>query len=389
MDWRYRIGTGLAGQLGDSGGSESRITILPISMNSRFADDTTTTLDAKLKAQQLAFGPMLFQAVRVLRDSGALEHLNGCGKRGATDEQVAAAVQDLSLYAARILLEAGLAAGVLSLEEDGRYCITKAGFLVLRDPMTRVNFDFVHDVCYRGLFHLDEALRDGRPAGLATFGAWPTIYSGLAELPPQAKRSWFAFDHFYSDGVFSTVLPLVFASAPRRLVDVGGNTGKFAIACCGFSPEVHVTMVDHPGQLAKAREELVRCGLQARVTMHAMDMLDMAQPLPPGQDAYWMSQFLDCFSEPQIVGILRRAAAAMAPQSQLFILETFWDRQRYEAARLSVIGTSIYFAAMANGDSKMYHSQRMRACIEAAGLKVAQEWDEIGVSHTLLKVVKR
>ncbi len=289
----------------------------------------------------------------------------------------------VSLYAARVLLEAGLAAEMLALVE-GRFYITKVGYLVLRDPMTRVNFDFVHDVCYLGMFRLEESLREGRPAGLEVFGKWPTIYEGLSQLPDPVKRSWFAFDHFYSDGVFERVLPIVFERRPARIVDVGGNTGKFSLQCCAFDPDVRVTIVDHPGQLAAARENVRAHGLESRVDGHPANLLDRSEPLPPGHDVYWMSQFLDCFSEPEIVSILERTAAAMGPTARLFILETFWDRQRYEAGRFSVINTSLYFAAMANGNSKMYHSERMQACLAAAGLRVASIHDDIGVSHTLL-----
>ena len=357
-------------------------------LRSRFADDDRTTLEARFEAQRLAFGPFLFQAARVLRNRGALEHLNRCGKKGATPEEVAHAVPGLSLYAARILLEAGLAAGMLALADE-RFCITKVGYLVLRDPMTRVNFDFVHDVCYQGMFRLEESLREGRPAGLEVFGPWATIYEGLPQLPPHVKRSWFAFDHFYSDGVFESVLPTVFERAPRRLLDVGGNTGKWALQCCGFDPQVRVTIVDHPGQLAVALDNARAAGLEDRIDGVAADLLDASAPLPAGYDVYWMSQFLDCFSEPEIVSILERTAAAMRPDSRLFILETFWDRQRYEAGRFSVINTSLYFAAMANGNSKMYHSERMQACLAAAGLRVERAYDEIGVSHTLLCCAKQ
>jgi hypothetical protein len=353
-------------------------------LRSRFADDDKTTLQARLEAQQLAFGPMLFQAARVLRECGALEHLYRCGKKGATPEEIAREVAGVSLYAARVLLEAGLAAGMLALV-DGRFCITKVGYLVLRDPMTRVNFDFVHDVCYQGMFRLEESLCEGRPAGLEVFGKWATIYEGLSQLPPRAKQSWFAFDHFYSDGVFESVLPIIFESRRARILDVGGNTGKFAVQCCAFDPDVRVTIVDHPGQLAAARENLRAHGVDDRVDGHPANLLDPAEPLPSGYDVYWMSQFLDCFGEAEIVSILERTAAAMQPASELFILETFWDRQRYEAGRFSVINTSLYFAAMANGNSKMYHSERMQACLEAAGLRVERAYDDIGVSHTLLR----
>ena len=65
--------------------------------------------------------------------------------------------------------------------------------VLLTDEGTRVNLDFNHAVNYRGMFHLEEALREGRPAGLATLGDWPTIYEGLSQLPDDVRESWFAF----------------------------------------------------------------------------------------------------------------------------------------------------------------------------------------------------
>ncbi|HET7845442.1 MAG TPA: methyltransferase [Xanthomonadales bacterium] len=353
-------------------------------MRSRFPDDDKSTLEAGFAAQKLAFGPFLFQAARVLRDSGVLEHLNRRGADGATPPEVADAVPGVSLYAARVLLEAGLAAQMVVVDGE-RYRITRVGYLVLRDPLTRINFDFVHDVCYQGMALLDESLREGRPAGLGVFGPWPTLYEALPHLPPRVRDSWLAFDHWYSDGVFADVLSTVFAGEPKRIVDVGGNTGKFAIACCRHDADVRVTIVDLPGQLAMARENLASNGFLERVDLVAANLLDATQALPAGHDVYWMSQFLDCFGEDEIVGILARANAAMRPDSRLFVLELFWDRQRYEAGRFSLINTSLYFAAIANGTSKMYHSDRMRACVEAAALRIEHVRDDVGPCHTLLE----
>ena len=60
-------------------------------------------------------------------------------------------------------------------KENDRYTISKTGWFLLNDPATRVNIDFNHDVNYRGMFYLDEALKEGKPAGLKTLGDWPTI----------------------------------------------------------------------------------------------------------------------------------------------------------------------------------------------------------------------
>ena len=111
--------------------------------------------------------------------------------------------------------------------------------------------------------------------------------------------------------------------------------------------------------------------------------------LPPGHDVIWMSQFLDCFSEAEIVAILRKAAAVMTAQTRLYIMETYWDRQRFENAAFCLQQTSLYFTCMANGNSQMYHSSVLRDCIAQAGLEVAQDIEGIGLGHTLTKVVKR
>ena len=115
--------------------------------------------------------------------------------------------------------------------------------------------------------------------------------------------------------------------------------------------------------------------------------MDADAQLPTGFDVVWLSQFLDCFGEDEIISILTRARDSLIVGGRLFILETYWDRQRYDAARFSLINTSLYFAAVANGNSKMYHSERMKYCIDAAGLQVVTEADNIGVSHTLFRCV--
>jgi hypothetical protein len=46
--------------------------------------------------------------------------------------------------------------------------------------------------------------------------------------------------------------------------------------------------------------------------------------------------------------------------------------------------TSLYFTAIANGNSQMYDSKVFLRCVAAAGLRIEQDIDRIGVSHTLL-----
>ncbi len=97
-----------------------------------------------------------------------------------TQEEISKAC-GLSSYGAQVLLEASLTIGTVLLRE-GRYCLAKAGWFLLNDKMVRVNMDFNHDVNYQGMFHLEEAITNGRPEGLKVFGEWSTIYEGLSSL---------------------------------------------------------------------------------------------------------------------------------------------------------------------------------------------------------------
>jgi len=351
-----------------------------------FQRDSKTAYEAKSEAQRIAFAPVVFQACRLLRKYGVLEQVHRSGNNGLTLNEVVAGAP-VPRYGVKVLMEAGLGIGLFCLNED-RFTITKLGYFILRDAMTHANMDMAHDVCYRGLFHLEAAIEQGRPVGLQTLGDWKTFYEGLSALPPHVRQSWLVFDHYYSDQAFPAALPLVFADKPKRLLDVGGNTGKFAMQCVKHDPQVRVTIADLPRQLELARANIRAHGLEDRVDFFALDILDETQSLPEGHDAIWMSQFLDCFSELQIVSILRRAARALPSEGRLHILELFWDRQPNETAAFCLQQTSLYFTAIANGNSQMYHSADMLRALAESGLTVVEERDQIGQFHSWLKCRK-
>ncbi len=349
---------------------------------SYYQADQQSAFDAKNKALELAFAPVVFQVTAALLELGILSAISGSGQRGATLAELVEAVE-VSEYGVSVLLDVATSAKLVW-QQDSRYHLDKTGYFLLTDPMVRVNFNFTRDVCYEGLVKLVESIKTGLPKGLSVFGEWETIYPGLHSLPEPAKQSWFAFDHYYSDLSFPQVLPVVFAKPVSRLFDIGGNTGKWTRACLAHDDTVKVTLVDLPVEIEVAKAELARDGLDNRVDYVEMDLLQEGNVLPSGADVIWMSQFLDCFSKPQILKILQCAAAAMSRDSRLYILELFWDRQQYEAAAFSINCTSIYFTCFANGNSRMYHSKELIGLLHEAGLVIEQDIDGLGRGHTLL-----
>ena len=353
-----------------------------------YTKEQLSAVEAQCRAEFIAWGPAVFQSQRLMIKLGLFDVLRDCGEEGLTRAEIAERT-GLSDYAAKCLLEASLCIGSVLVDADnGRYTLSKTGWFLLNDPATRVNIDFNHDVNYEGWFHLEEALLEGRPAGLRHFGSWPTVYEGLSQLPEQVQKSWFGFDHFYSDSSFPEALDIVFGKyGVKSLYDVGGNTGKWALRCVEHDNNVEVTVLDLPQQIEMMRENTKGKPGAERIKGYGINLLDAAAAFPKregGLDAIWMSQFLDCFSMDEITSILSRAREAMTADTRLFIMETLWDRQRFDTAAFCLTMTSLYFTAIANGNSKMYNMEDMLQCVNDAGLRLENVYDGLGQGHSIL-----
>lgn len=342
-------------------------------------------LESLYEAQKIAFSPFVFQTAYTLYSLGVLDDLHET-KEGLTIAEMAEK-RGVSEYGIRVLAEMANAAGILSLENE-RYSLTKIGYFLARDEMTKVNLLFTQDICYKGLFYLKDSILNGKPEGLKELGPWKTIYEGLSILPEPLKTSWFEFDHHYSDNSFGEALNIIFSQQPKHIYDIGGNTGKWAIASTKHDPNVRVSIYDLGVQLKVAKANIDAIPeIRDRVDYNERDMLDPNSEIPAGADVYWMSQFLDCFSEQEIENILLKIKKNMKPDATVFIMETFIDDQRFPAAEFSLIATSLYFTALANGNSKMYSSSAMKYIIEKAGFKtVAEHRLHLDRFHTILEV---
>ena len=102
-----------------------------------------------------------------------------------------------------------------------------------------------------------------------------------------------------------------------------------------------------------------------------------------------MSQFLDCFSLEEITMISSGIADRILCNTDVYVLEPLIDRQQYQASSYCLQAISLYFAAIANGNSRMYLHDELKDAIEAGGLKLIDEIGGIGqFSYSLLRFRK-
>ncbi|MGK0386451.1 MAG: ubiquinone/menaquinone biosynthesis C-methylase UbiE [Patiriisocius sp.] len=346
--------------------------------------ETQHAVDAVQEAQKIAFAPFVFQATVTLRDLGIFDFIFANRKKGGVTITDIAEKLSLSEYGIGVLLEIAESSNIVIQDEQSKFKLTKTGYFLTYNETVNVNINFTNDVCYKGLSHLPEAIKEGRPAGLKELGSWSTIYEGLSKLPAHVQKSWFEFDHHYSDDIFDEALHKLFKYAPKKVTDVGANTGKFALQCLKQDPAIEMTLVDLPGQLKKALKATSEAGFENRVTGQEIDWLSRKEKsLPKGADIIWMCQFLDCFSEEEISTILNTASAAMNDKTRLIIIETYTDRQKFDNAKFILEATSIYFTVMANGNSKMYPSKVLIERIKKAGMHIDEDIT-LGEYHTML-----
>jgi len=365
------------------------MTLTP-ALEKEYSREQYTAREAQELAHLISWGPVVFQTARLMVKYGIYEMLSNAenGMTAAEIEQKTG----LSTYAVKCLLEASLTLRTILIDsERDTYTLAKTGWFLLNDPLIRADIDFNHDVNYEGWFLLDKSLEEGRPAGLEHFGPWPTIYEGLSSLPAGVQKSWFGFDHYYSDHSFDEALRIIFSAGTHHLMDVGGNTGKFARKVTEYNSDAEVTVCDLPQQLGMMREQNKGHQGEARIHGHAMNLLDPAAPFPTDAhyDVIWMSQFLDCFGEEEIVSILSRAARILDADNRIYIMETLWDRQKYAPAAMALTMTSLYFTALANGNSKMYNTDDMVRLVGEAGLEVETIHDNIGMGGHSILVCRR
>lgn len=336
-------------------------------------------VEALNNAQKIAFAPFTFQTVAAMVDFGILKFLS---EKPVDIEEIMTSC-GVSKYTAMTLMQVAYYSDIVE-KIDGKFRLTPLGECFLTDEMTINNFNFMRDVCYLGASELTNSFEKSQPCGLQKyFVDAPTIYPHVPSLPPKAKKSWYDFDHYYSDDCFDEVLKIIFEHKPEQIFDIGGNTGKFEKACLAFDKSCHVNIIDLP-----VNKEIAEKNVNSdRMTFYGLDILS-DKKLPPLHDVVFMSQFLDCFSEEQVINILKKVKAAAKENTRIYILEPIIDNQEFRGAALAIAHISLYFTCMANGNSKMYTEAELCSMIENAGLRIENKYTNVGIHcYTLLECV--
>lgn len=118
---------------------------LAASLKNKYTQDLISARDAQRLAEFIAWGPVVFQASRLMVKFGILDLLRDADN-GMTRQEICDKT-GLSDYAVKCLTEASLCIGTIIINpQTDRFLLSKTGWFLLNDPATRVNIDFNHEI---------------------------------------------------------------------------------------------------------------------------------------------------------------------------------------------------------------------------------------------------
>jgi SAM-dependent methyltransferase len=163
---------------------------------------------------------------------------------------------------------------------------------------------------------LDEAVRAGGP-----------VRNRVSHEPSAAERESFLLGMF---NLAMLIAPKVAAevnlAGRRRLLDLGGGPGTYAIHFCRENPQLLATIYDLPTTQPFAEATLQRFAMTDRIDFAAGDFL--AGPLPGTFDVAWLSHILHGEGPDNCEKLLANACAALEPGGLLLIQEFILDATR-------------------------------------------------------------
>lgn len=173
-----------------------------------------------------------------------------------------------------------------------------------------------HHHLVEGWSRLDEAVRSGAP-----------VRNRVSHEPTDDERASFLLGMF---NLAMLIAPKVAShidlSGRRRLLDLGGGPGTYAIHFCRKYPQLSATILDLQTTQPFAETTIKRFSMNERVDFVAGDFHD--GPYPDGFDVAWLSHVLHGEGPESCSNMLSNAVGALDSGGVLFIHEFILDEDR-------------------------------------------------------------
>jgi demethylspheroidene O-methyltransferase len=258
------------------------------------------------------------------------------------------------------LLRAAVALQLLEPRSAGRIGLGPLGAAALGQPGVLAMIEH-HALLYGDLADPLPLLRGQQPErALSAYwayaeGAAPAALTAAQVAPYSALMS--ASQHF----VAGEILAAYRFDRHRRMLDVGGGEGTFAISVAGVAPALELRVFDLPAVAERATARLAAAGLSARAAAIGGSFVD--DPLPTGADLITLVRVAYDHDDARVLALLRKIHAVLPPGGTLLIAEPMRSDDGDDPMADAYFG--FYLLAMGRGRARSF--AEFSALLRAAG----------------------
>jgi SAM-dependent methyltransferase len=164
--------------------------------------------------------------------------------------------------------------------------------------------------------HLDEAVKKGGP-----------IRERVSHDDDEAARESFLMGMFNLAMLIAPkIVSQIDLAGRRRLLDMGGGPGTYAIHFCQKNPRLTASVYDLPSTRRFAEQTIARFGLTDRIAFQAGDFL--SEGIEGRFDVAWLSHILHGEGPDGCAVILAKAVTALQPGGLVLVQEFILDDTR-------------------------------------------------------------
>jgi hypothetical protein len=254
-----------------------------------------------------------------------------------------------------MLLDALTAMGLVT-KDAGRYAATPfaAEFLARTSPAYLGHIIMHHHHLMESWVHLDEAVRSGGP-----------VRARVSHVDDAALRESFEMGMFnLAMQIAPIIVPRIDLSGRRRLLDLGGGPGTYAIHFCLHNPDLTAVVYDLPTTRPFAEKTIARFGLAERVAFADGDFI--AGEIEGRFDVAWLSHILHGEGPAGCAVILEKGVAALEPGGLIMVQEFILDDSR-DAPLFPALFSLNMLLGTPNGQA--YSQGELVAMLTAAGVR--------------------
>lgn len=272
---------------------------------------------------------------------------------------------DLPADAARMLLMAAQAVGLVALRDDGRWALSELGAVAASDPGIRAMVAH-HALLYADLADPVVLLRAPRgETALARYWAYARS-DAPGTLQAGAVADYSALMAASQAMVAGEILDAVDLAGARTLLDVAGGEGAFLIAAGQRHAALQLHLFDLPAVAARGAERFAAAGLAGRVRVTGGDVF--RDPLPRGADVASLVRVIHDHDDSGAAAILRAVRAALEPGGRLILAEPMAG-----TAGAEPVGAYFAFYLWAMGQGRPRTSAELGEMLRAAGFARVRE----------------